>query len=127
MSSNDDSQYFKHETIAIQLKGSAAIKESNFSNKMKCYEWFLEPQFYLVSGVYTAARLFLVVSQTYLSFYVCYYLRLPGEYVAVIPFVIIIVSLINSGATKYITTKVDLKVAFAISCIIGIGISVQFH
>ena len=88
---------------------------------MKCYEWFLEPQFYLVSGVYTTARLFLVISQTYLSFYVCYYLRLPGEYVAAIPFVIIIVSLINSGITKYITTKVGLKVAFAISCIIGIG------
>ena len=122
VSKNDDSQYFKHETIAIQRKGSAAIKECNVSNKMKCYEWFLEPQFYLVGILYVASRTIYCLLLVYMStYYLMNTLLLEKQYTAIIPLTVFTSGLIVSGILKLVIKRIGTKAMLLLSCIVGIG------
>ena len=89
--------------------------------KMQTYEWFLEPQFYLVTCLYMAARLFINLSQTYITFYVQYALQLSPDMLAIIPMVMFISGFAISIVLGYIGEKVGYRVSFLISCFIGIG------
>ena len=100
---------------------SSVLMDKHDYKKMKIYEWYLEPQFYLIGGLNAATKIFITISQSYITFYVQYYLRLPKEYIVIAPIVIIIAGLPTSAATKYLTKKVGLNVTFVISCIIGLG------
>ena len=99
-------------TDLIQTKGR---------KKMKRSDWFFETQFYLIGGLYLATRIFMTIGKSYMSFYVHYYLRLPDEYIAIIPFITIFTGLVTSGPTKYLTNKVGLNVTFVLSCVLGLG------
>ena len=89
--------------------------------KMQTYEWFLEPQFYLVTCLYMTARLFNILSQTYITFYVQYTLQLSQDMLAIIPMVIFISGFVISIALGYIVEKIGYRISFIASCIIGVG------
>ena len=89
--------------------------------KIQTYEWFLEPQFYLVICLYMAARLFINLSQTYIPFYVQYGLQLSPDMLAIIPMVMFISGFAISIVLGYIGEKFGYRVSFLISCFIGIG------
>ena len=89
--------------------------------KMQTYEWFLEPQFYLVICLYMAARLFINLSQTYIPFYVQYGLQLSPDMLAIIPMVMFISGFAISIVLGYIVEKFGYRISLLISCFIGIG------
>ena len=91
------------------------------SKPMKIYHWFQEPQFYLVAFIYMAARLFVNVSQSYITFYVQYTMELPSEMIAIIPLVMYISGFFISFVLQYVTEKVGYKIAFVSSCFVGLG------
>ena len=89
--------------------------------KMQTYEWLMEPQFYLVTCLYMAARLFINLSQTYITFYVQFALQLSQDMLAIIPMVIFISGFAISIVLGYIVEKFGYRISFLISCVIGIG------
>ena len=88
---------------------------------MKIFQWFQEPQFYLVACIYVAARLFVVFSQIYIIFYVSFTLRLSEDDIAIVPMVMSITGFLISFVLKFLSTKVGLKVSFVLSGITGLG------
>ena len=81
----------------------------------------MEPQFYLVACIYMSARLFVNVSQSYITFYVQYTVEgLSNDMIAVIPLIMFVSGFIVSIVLKFITDKVGLKIAFVGSCVIGL-------
>ena len=89
---------------------------------MKIFHWFQEPQFYLVACIYMAARLFVNVSQSYITFYVQYTVALLSDMIAVIPLVMYIAGFFISLVLKFVTDRFGYKIAFVLSCIVGLGI-----
>ena len=96
-------------------------RSPNPVKKMQTYEWFLEPQFYLVTCLYMAARLFINLSQTYITFYVQYALQLSQDMLAIIPMVIFISGFTISVVLGYVVAKFGYRIPFLISCVIGMG------
>ena len=92
---------------------------------MGIFGWFLQPQFYLVACVYMVTRLFVNVSNSYISLYLQHTLVLENIYVAIVPLVMYIAGFIISVILKFLTKRFGFKVAFALSCIIGLG--KKFH
>ena len=89
--------------------------------KMKIFSWFLEPQFYLIACIYMSTRLFVNISQSYISFYLQYTITLPAEYVAVIPLVMYISGFFVSLILKFATSRYGYKICFVASCVVGLG------
>ena len=89
-------------------------------NEMKIYQWFLEPQFYLISLQYMMARLFFLIAILYIPFFVKKTLNLPNEYMATVPLVMFIAGLTFSGLTKYISDILGVKKVFVLFCGIGL-------
>ena len=100
---------------------STDMMKRNGTKKMKSYDWFFEPQFYLIGGLYAASRIYMTIGKSYVSLYVHYYLRLPDEYIAIIPFITILTGFVTSGPTKYLTNKVGVNITYVLSCILGLG------
>ena len=88
--------------------------------EMKIYQWFLEPQFYLISLQYMSTRLNLLIAVLYIPFFVNKTLKLPNEYMATVPLVMFIARLIFSGSTKYLSDILGVKKLFVIFCGIGL-------
>ena len=96
---------------------------SGFSNHktMKIWDWFMEPQFYLVACIYMSARLFVNVSQSYITFYVQYTVSGLGDtMIAVIPMIIFVAGFIVSVVLKFFTDRFGNKIAFVGSCVVGL-------
>ena len=89
--------------------------------KMQIFQWFLEPQFYLVACIYMATRIFVNVSMIYMTFYLQYTISLPAEYVAVVPLVMYLSGLVVSIILKILTKRFGFKMAFIVSCLLGVG------
>ena len=114
--------YYKNSSSRKMSKMSMEIVMiKNFSQKMKTYEWFLEPQFYLVTSLYFSARLFINLSQSYITFYVQYALLLSQDMVAIIPMVIFISGFAVSLIMNFIVDRFGYKLTFLGSCLFGIG------
>ena len=89
--------------------------------KMKIFQWFTEPQFYLVGLVYISARIFFVISQAYISFYLQYAVSLPSKYMAIIPLVMYIAGFVVSILLRLVTNRFGLKRTFVLFCCLGLG------
>ena len=94
---------------------------------MAILDWFMEPQFYLVACIYMSARLFVNVSQSYITFYVQYTvthtdaIKLEwSTMIALIPMIIFLSGFIVSMVLKFITDKFGHKIAFIGSCVVGL-------
>ena len=88
---------------------------------MKIFDWFLEPQFYLVACIYMSSKLFVTISQSYIAFYVQYTLALPSETVAIAPLIMFIAGFFISLVLKFVTDRYGYQIAFVLSCIVGVG------
>ena len=88
---------------------------------MKIYEWLLKPQLYFVGYLYMTARLYINISQTYITFYVQYALLLSQDMVSNIPMTIFISGFAISMVLNFVTDKFGYKSTFMGSCIVGIG------
>ena len=88
---------------------------------MKILHWFQEPQFYLVACIYMAARLYVNISQSYVTFYVQYTVALSSDLIAIIPLIMYIAGFFISLVLKFVTDRFGYKVAFVLSCIVGLG------
>ena len=107
----------------LQKTLSKLSMASGFSNHktMEIWDWFKEPQFYLVACIYMSARLFVNVSQSYITYYVQYtVVGLSNDMIAVIPLVIFVSGFIVSIILKFITDRFGHKIAFVGSCVIGL-------
>ena len=68
-----------------------------------------------------SARLFVNVSQSYITYYVQYtVVGLSNDMIAVIPLVIFVSGFIVSIILKFITDRFGHKIAFVGSCVIGL-------
>ena len=90
---------------------------------MGIFGWLSEPQYYLVCGIHLSSRLFVIVSQSYIAFYVQYTVELSAGMIAIAPLVKYIAGIITSFVLKLLTDKVGYKRAFVLSCVLGLGIS----
>ena len=88
--------------------------------RMRILHWFKEPQFYLVALIYTATRLCVNVSNSYMTLFLQHSLKLENTYVAVIPLVMYVTGFLTSIILKFWTKRFGFKVSFALSCVIGI-------
>ena len=114
--------YYKNRTSRKMSKISMEIvMNKNCSQKMKAYEWFLEPQFYLVTSLYFTAILFTNIAQSYITFYVQYALLLSQDMVAIIPMVIFISGFAVSLVMNFIVDRFGSKLTFLGSCLVGIS------
>ena len=102
--------------ISIKL-----LTRSTPMKEMKAYEWLLEPQFYLVTCLYMAARIFINVSQSYISFYVQYSLFLSQDMIAIIPMIIFFSGFAVSMVLNFVVDKFGCKISYLGSCVVGIG------
>ena len=89
--------------------------------RMRILHWFKEPQLYLVALIYTTTRLFVNVSNSYMTLYLQHSLKLENIYVAVIPLVMYVTGFLTSIILKFLTKRFGFKVSFALSCVIGLG------
>ena len=90
-------------------------------NRMPILHWFREPQLYLVALIYTTTRLFVNVSNSYITLYLQHSLTLDNIYVAVIPLVMYVTGFLTSIILKFLTKRFGFKMSFALSCVIGMG------
>ncbi len=88
--------------------------------KMTIFKWFLEPQFYLIASVYLATRLFINISVSFISLYMQHTLKMESIYVALIPLVMYVTGFIISILLKLLTNRIGFKLAYALSCLMGI-------
>ena len=86
---------------------------------MSIKDWFREPQFYLVAGVYMSTRLFVNLSQAYLPLYLQESLELRSTYVATIPLVMYSSSFLVSRVMKFLNNKAGRKLSYLIGAIVG--------
>ena len=94
---------------------------------MKIHHWLSEAPFYLVACLHIASRLFVLVSQAYIVFYIEYTLNLSPDMMAIIPLVMYVAGFFISIVLKVATYRVGFKVAFVCSCIAGIGKLFNFY
>merc|ERR1719229_677126 len=89
--------------------------------RMSVMDWFKEPQFYQVAGIYMSTRLFVNLSQAYIPLYLQITLELHSSYVATVPLVMFLLGFATSTCMKYVNKSVGRKVTFIFGCLIGIA------
>jgi len=88
---------------------------------MKLLDWLREPQLYQVGFLYLSARLFVNLSQAYITLYLDVTLELGPIYIATIPMVMLTSGLLTSPVIRPITRILGRKGTFLLGCIVGLG------
>jgi len=104
-------------TCSIQTEHAGKVEP------MKLLDWLREPQLYQVGCLYLCARLFVNLSQSYLTLYLDVTLKMKSRYIAIIPMVMLLSGLLTSPALRKINGLVGRKGAFLFGCIVGLGAS----
>ena len=87
------------------------------TQNVKWYQWFLNPEFYLVALVYMTTRLIINISQVYISLYLIDSLDLDKLSVAFSPLVIYLSGLVTTALMKYINKLLGRELTY----FIGLG------
>ena len=88
---------------------------------------FLQPQFYLVALMYPATRIFVNISQSYMSFFLQYTISLSSDYIATIPLIMYVSGFVVTFVNTWVTNKFGFTAAFVISSIVALGMQHQKH
>ena len=99
-------------------------KDCDKDTNMKPYDWFKEPQFYIIGLIYMLSRLIGSISMSYIVFYVQFTLLLEKEYNATIPLVMYISGFIIGGVLRFAKRWISIRMIFIFSCLYGIGIKI---
>ena len=97
------------------------MTQRDFVQPMLILDWFREPQFYQVAGVYMSTRLFVNLSQAYLPLYLQESLQLQSTYVAIVPLVMYTSSFVVSRMMKFLNNKAGRKMSFVFGSLIGLA------
>ncbi len=89
--------------------------------RMRPIDWFKEPQFYQVAGVYMTTRLFVNLSQGYVPIYLQVTLQLPGTSVAVIPLVTFGCGFLTSLVTERIMPRIGIFGTLFMGAAVAVG------
>ena len=89
--------------------------------KRSPFDWFHEPQFYLIGLCYLSSRLAFIVSVVYIVYYVEFTLLLEKENNAIVPLVMFISGFVMSGILEVAKRRLSIEIIFVSSCIVGIG------
>ena len=109
--------------LSAPFKGAVlnlTSKQPDTIHEMKIWQWFLEPQFWLIALHFTETRLIIQTSQLYIPFFVIQTLKLPNKYMAIIPLIMYSAGLLISGLTKYLGDIVGLKPSLGFFSIFGL-------
>ena len=90
---------------------------------MKPYDWFKEPQLYVIGLIYMLSRLIGSVSMSYIVFYVQFTLLLGKQYNSIIPLVMYISGFIIGGVLRFAKRWIGIRLIFILSCLCGIGMN----
>ena len=112
---------------SMEKMGLKYTNESNDANKMKSYDWFKEPQFYIIGLIYMLSRLIDVLTVAYIVYYVEFTLLLGKENNATIPLVMYISGFIMCIIFRIIKQRCSIKVIFSLSCVFGIGKNANYN
>ncbi|KAJ6215864.1 hypothetical protein RDWZM_010364 [Blomia tropicalis] len=96
---------------------------NNVNNKSQWYHWLRSFCFWKFTIIYTAARMFINVSQVYMPIYLQQYLILSKETVAIIPLATYVTSFIFSFFTNGLTKHIGTKILILIGSAVGIATS----
>lgn len=88
---------------------------------MGILDWFKEPQFYQIAGVYMSTRLFVNLSQAYIPLYLQESLQLHSKFVAIVPLVMYCASFVTSGFMKVLNHKAGRKISFSLGAVVGLA------
>ena len=113
------------DVASLQMLGTPLSLNKDTIQEMTPSRWIKEPQFYLVSVIYTSARLFVCISQSYIIFYIQDTLALSKQYVSIVPLAILLAGLGTSCVLKTITRRIGLKVSFILCSMVGLGILIS--
>ena len=114
----------KFSTIALANIQKMDLKypnESNDAKKMKSYNWFKEPRFYIIGLIYMLSRLIGVITAAYIVYYVEFTLLLGKENNATIPLVMYISAFIMCIIFRTVKQRCSIKLIYCFFCVFGIG------
>jgi len=95
------------------------VTPSDLIQPMSLSDWFKEPQFYQIAGVYMSTRLFVNLSQAYIPLYLQESLELDSKYVAIVPLVMYCSSFVTSGFMKVLNHKAGRKMSYTLGAVVG--------
>ena len=110
---------------AVHTLDRKCPKDSNADTNMKPYDWFKEPQFYIIGLIYMLSRLIGSISMSYIVFYVQFTLVLGKQFNATIPLVMYISGFIVGGVLRFAKRWISIRLIFILSCLTGIGIKIM--
>lgn len=91
------------------------------STVMTIKRWLCEPQLYQIAVVYLSTRLFVNLSQVYITLYLQITLQMPATSVATVPLVMFISGFATSLLMKPINKRIGRKATFGAGCLIGMA------
>ncbi|CAD5119947.1 DgyrCDS8528 [Dimorphilus gyrociliatus] len=105
-----------------QIQTSTDVKNLKVTPLM----WLKQRKFYQISVIYMCTRLIINISQTYLTMYLPNSVDLQKKYIAIIPLVVFVSSLVNSFLVKYIDKAIGRKLTFLTGLLLIAGSSTWF-
>jgi len=96
------------------------ISEKSRHEPMKISNWLREPRFWKVCLLYVCARMFINLSQAYMTLYLEVTLELPAVNIGSIPLVMFLAGLITSATMSTFTRILGRRGAFVLSCLLGL-------
>jgi len=107
--------------LPITTIGSVQTRRAGECDRMELMDWLREPQLYQVSALYLSSRLFVNLSQSYITLYLDVTLQLKPKYIAIVPLFMMLSGLLTSPLVKTITRIVGRKGTFVLACLLGMG------
>lgn len=101
--------------------------ETDLVQPMGMKDWFKEPQFYQVAGIYMSTRLFVNLSQAYMPLYLQESLELESKYVAIIPLVMYCSGFVISFGMKVLNRVAGRKISYLVGAVVGLGAAIWVY
>lgn len=114
---------------SVKRRNSSMVRRNEYlsdlildkSQHLRWRDWFRERDFYLVGMLYMATRLYVNLSQVFITMYLQDTLKLHRRSIAIIPLVMYISGFFSSFAVKYASRRIGTKNVYTVGCILGIA------
>ena len=103
------------------------LLQRDLAHQMRVKDWFSEPQFYQVAGIYLSTGVFVHLSQIYLPLYFHNTLKPKSSLSLVIPLVMFSSGFLSSMAMKPLNRIAGRKVTFWMAAITGLSAAVLVY
>jgi Na+/melibiose symporter-like transporter len=98
-----------------------SVSKRGKGDPMRLLDWLKEPQLYQVCYLYLSSRVFVNLSQAYMTLYLDFTLKLKPERMALIPLMMYLASLFTSAFMNKLTGAVGRKSALLVAALLGLG------